>query len=100
MIFDVALVLSALLCSIVSGLLFSYAILVMPGIKSFDDKNFIKTLSDVSYNIFSNFGYVVGRIYPKGVLYRNYRFYEENFLYGNFVATPKEKFDIIDCLTL
>ena len=43
MIFDVALVLSAFLCSLVSGLLFSYAILVMPGIKSFDDKNFIKT---------------------------------------------------------
>ena len=41
-IFDVALVLSALLCSLVAGLLFAYAIVVMPGIKSLDDKNFIK----------------------------------------------------------
>lgn len=41
-IFDVALVLSALFCSLVAGLLFAYAIVVMPGIKSLDDKNFIK----------------------------------------------------------
>lgn len=41
-IFDVALVLSALLCSLVAGFLFAYAIVVMPGIKNLDDKAFIK----------------------------------------------------------
>ena len=40
--FDVSLVLSALLCSLVAGFLFAYAIVVMPGIKHLDDKNFIK----------------------------------------------------------
>lgn len=42
-IFEIALVLSALLCSLVAGFLFSYAVVVMPGIKNFDDKQFIKT---------------------------------------------------------
>ena len=41
--FDVTLVLSTLLCSLVAGFLFSYAIVVMPGIKQLDDKQFIKT---------------------------------------------------------
>lgn len=40
--FDVALVLSAFLCSIVAGLLFAYAIVIMPGMKSLDDKQFIR----------------------------------------------------------
>ena len=43
MFFDITLVLSALLCSLVAGFLFSYAIVVMPGIKQLDDKQFIKT---------------------------------------------------------
>lgn len=41
-IFDVALVLSALLCSLVAGFLFAYATVIMPGIKGLDDKGFIK----------------------------------------------------------
>lgn len=43
MIFNFALVLSALLCSLVAGLLFAYAIVVMPGIRALDNKHFIKT---------------------------------------------------------
>ena len=39
---DVSLVLSTLMCSLVAGLLFSYAIVVMPGLKGLDDKSFIK----------------------------------------------------------
>jgi uncharacterized membrane protein len=39
---DIALVLSTLMCSLVAGLLFSYAIVVMPGLKNLDDKSFIK----------------------------------------------------------
>lgn len=41
-IFEISLVLSTLMCSLVAGLLFSYAILVMPGLRSLDDKSFIK----------------------------------------------------------
>jgi uncharacterized membrane protein len=41
-IFDIALVLSTFMCSLVAGLLFSYAIVVMPGFKILDDKSFIK----------------------------------------------------------
>lgn len=43
MILNIALVLSALLCSFVAGFLFAYAIVVMPGLKELDDKQFIKT---------------------------------------------------------
>lgn len=39
---DIALVLSTLMCSLVAGLLFSYAIVVMPGFKGLNDKSFIK----------------------------------------------------------
>ena len=39
---DVSLVFSTLMCSLVAGLLFSYAIVVMPGLKGLDDKSFIK----------------------------------------------------------
>ena len=40
--FEIALLLSAFLCSLVAGFLFAYAIVVMPGIKNLDDKPFIK----------------------------------------------------------
>jgi len=40
--FDLSLVLSTLLCALVAGFLFAYAIVVMPGIKTLDDKDFIK----------------------------------------------------------
>ena len=40
--FDLSLVLSTLLCALVAGFLFAYAIVVMPGIKILDDKGFIK----------------------------------------------------------
>ena len=40
--FDLSLVLSTLLCALVAGFLFAYAIVVMPGIKTLDDKGFIK----------------------------------------------------------
>ena len=41
-IFNTALVLSTLLCSLVAGFLFAYAIVIMPGLKELDDKQFIK----------------------------------------------------------
>jgi len=42
-VFHSALIISTFLCSLVAGFLFSYAIVVMPGIKSLSDRNFIRT---------------------------------------------------------
>jgi len=42
-IFQTALILSTFLCSLVAGFLFAYAIVVMPGIKNLNDREFIRT---------------------------------------------------------
>jgi len=39
---QIALLSSAFLCSLVAGFLFAYAIVVMPGIKNLDDRDFIR----------------------------------------------------------
>ncbi len=41
-IFQAALILSTFLCSLVAGFLFAYAIVIMPGIKSLNDREFIR----------------------------------------------------------
>lgn len=41
-ILSISLVISALLCSLVAGFLFAWAVVVMPGIRSLDDKAFIR----------------------------------------------------------
>ena len=41
-IFHIALILAAFLCSLVAGLLFAFAIVAMPGIKSLNDREFIR----------------------------------------------------------
>lgn len=41
-VFNIALVLSALLCSLVAGLLFVYAVVIMPGFKKLSDRSFIR----------------------------------------------------------
>ena len=40
-VFELSLMLSILLCSLVAGFLFAYAIVIMPGLKYLDDKQFI-----------------------------------------------------------
>ena len=42
-LFQTLLILATFLCSLVAGFLFAYAIVVMPGIKSLSDKEFIRT---------------------------------------------------------
>lgn len=42
-IFQTSLILSVFLCSLVAGFLFAYAIVVMPGIRTLNDREFIKT---------------------------------------------------------
>ena len=40
--FQIAVILAALLCSLVAGFLFAFAVVVMPGIGSLDDRAFIR----------------------------------------------------------
>jgi uncharacterized membrane protein len=42
LIFNILLIVSVFLCSLVAGFLFAYAVVVMPGIKNLNDKEFIK----------------------------------------------------------
>ena len=42
-VFELSLMLSILLCSLVAGFLFAYAIVIMPGFKHLDDKQFIQS---------------------------------------------------------
>ena len=39
---DISLILSTLFCSLVTGLIFTYAIVVMPGLAKLNDRDFIK----------------------------------------------------------
>ena len=39
---DISLIFSITLCSLVSGFIFTYAIIVMPGLSNLDDKEFIR----------------------------------------------------------
>ncbi len=41
-IFQIALILATFLCSLVAGLLFVFALVVMPGIRSLNDREFIR----------------------------------------------------------
>jgi uncharacterized membrane protein len=41
-IFQIALILATFLCSLAAGLLFAFAIVVMPGIRSLNDREFIR----------------------------------------------------------
>mgnify|MGYP001819139639 FL=1 len=41
-VFQIVLILSAYLCSMVAGFLFAYAIVIMPGIKYLNDREFIR----------------------------------------------------------
>ena len=41
-IFHITLILATLLCSLVAGFLFAFAVVVMPGIRSLNDKEFIR----------------------------------------------------------
>lgn len=40
--FDITLILATLLCSLVAGFLFAFAVVVMPGLSKLDDRSFIR----------------------------------------------------------
>lgn len=45
-------------------------------------------------------GYMIGRIYPNGVLFKQYSVYDENFIDGNFLAVRTELSNLITRLAL
>lgn len=53
-IFHAVLVLATFLCSLVAGLLFAFAVVVMPGIRSLDDGGFIRAFQAIDRVIQNN----------------------------------------------
>ncbi|MCD6202611.1 MAG: FkbM family methyltransferase [Bacteroidales bacterium] len=50
------------------------------------------------YRFFNQFGYRVGKIFPKKVEFREYQYRHEDFIGPNFVAVKKTEKDLIDLL--
>ena len=53
-LFHIALMLSALLCSLVAGLVLTFAIVVMPGIRSLGDRDYLKAFKVMDRDIQNN----------------------------------------------
>ena len=53
-IFEIALILATFLCSLVAGLLFAFASVVMPGIRSLNDREFIRAFQVIDGVIQNN----------------------------------------------
>lgn len=53
-LFQALLLLAAFLCSLVAGLLFTFAIVVMPGIAKLDDRDFVRTFQVIDGVIQNN----------------------------------------------
>jgi len=51
------------------------------------------------YKFFEERGYVVGKIYPKGVAFRNYNVRHEDFLGPNYLAVKNDLTDLIKILS-
>lgn len=51
------------------------------------------------YEFFENYGYIVGKIFPKYVEFRKYNFMYEDFLGPNFIAVHKSDTELINLLT-
>jgi uncharacterized membrane protein len=52
--FPIILILAALLCALVAGLLFTFAILVMPGLNNLNDRDFIRSFQEIDGVIQNN----------------------------------------------
>lgn len=50
------------------------------------------------YTLFEEYGYVVGKIFPKNVEFRDYDFKYEDFLGPNYIAVDKNETELIDSL--
>lgn len=51
------------------------------------------------YEFFSAHGYVVGKIYPSYVDFRNYKPEHEDFIGPNYLAVPRKREDLIEILS-
>lgn len=51
------------------------------------------------YNFFEANGYIVGKIFPKTVEFRNYNFMYEDFIGPNFIAVKKSEIELINLLS-
>jgi hypothetical protein len=47
------------------------------------------------YDFFKSYGYIVGKIYPKSVEFRDYAFKHEDFIGPNFLAIHREDLELI-----
>jgi FkbM family methyltransferase len=50
------------------------------------------------YNFFQKYGYIVGKVFPKGVEFREYNYKYEDFIGPNFVAVQKDEIELIKIL--
>lgn len=53
-LFEIAVLISALLCSLVAGLVFTFAIIVMPGIKNLGDLSYLQSFKAIDRVIQNN----------------------------------------------
>lgn len=51
------------------------------------------------FRFLNDFGYEVGKIYPKSVDFREYQYKHENFIESNYLAVNRDKKEIIDLLS-
>lgn len=51
------------------------------------------------YNLFEEFGYILGKVFPKIVEFRDYNLIHEDFLGPNFVAVRKSDTELINLLS-
>lgn len=51
------------------------------------------------YNFFEEYGYIVGKIFPKTVEFREYNHKHEDFIGPNFIVVKKDDQELIDLLT-
>jgi FkbM family methyltransferase len=50
------------------------------------------------YNLFKDYGYIVGKIFPEKVDFRDYEFKFEDFIGPNFIAVKKDETGLIESL--
>ena len=50
------------------------------------------------YELFYSYGYIVGKIFPKKVEFRDYNLKHENFIGSNYIAIAREDRELITCL--
>jgi hypothetical protein len=58
----------------------------------------IRTLLEDFYNFFSRHGFIVGKLLPHGVGFKQYALEDDDFIGLNFVACRQDRADLIDAI--